>query len=60
MTETEKRTQVRMPTNVHQWLTARAARNNRSMNGELIDILEKAKEAEQAYYTACMESGVKP
>ena len=56
----QKQTQVRMPAEVHKWLTARAARNNRSMNGELIDILEKAKEAEQAYYTACMESGVKP
>jgi predicted HicB family RNase H-like nuclease len=45
MTESEKRTQVRMPTEVHQWLTHRAKQNDRSMNAELIRILKEAKEA---------------
>ena len=42
-----KQTQARMPSNVHKWLADRAKRNNRSMNGELVDILEKTKEAEE-------------
>lgn len=46
--ETEKRTQVRMPADVHQWLTHRAKQNDRSMNAELIRILKEAKEAEKA------------
>ena len=56
----QKQTQARMPADLHQWLSNRAARNNRSMNGELVDILQKAKEAEQTYYTACHESGIEP
>ena len=56
----QKQTQARMPADLHQWLAGRAGRNNRSMNGELVDILQKAKEAEQTYYTACMESGIEP
>ena len=51
----QKQTQARMPADVHQWLAGRAARNNRSMNGELVDILQKAKEAEEA-----QGSGIKP
>ena len=43
--ETEKRTQVRMPTDVHQWLIHRAKQNDRSMNAELIRILKEAREA---------------
>ena len=57
-----KQTQVRIPADVHQWLTDRAKVNDRSMNAELVRILKevKAKEAEQTYYTACMESGIEP
>lgn len=43
-TETEKRTQVRMPTDVHQWLTHRAKQNDRSMNAELVRILKEVKD----------------
>ena len=38
--------QVRYKNEIHQWLTIRAARNNRSLNGELMDILIRAMEAE--------------
>lgn len=41
------RVQTRYPSEIHQWMKDRAARNNRSMNGELIDILEKVKEADE-------------
>ena len=62
MTEADKRTQARIPADVHQWLTGRAKQNDRSMNAELVRILKevKAKEAEQTYYTACHESGIEP
>ena len=50
--ETEKRTQVRMPGDVHQWLTHRAKQNDRSMNAELIRILKQAKEATEQKQTA--------
>ena len=40
------RMQVRYKSEVHQWLTERAAKNNRSLNGELMDILISAMEAE--------------
>lgn len=43
----QKQTQARMPADVHQWLAGRAVRNNRSMNGELVDILKKAKEEDE-------------
>ena len=58
----DKRTQTRIPTDVHQWLTGRAKQNDRSMNAELVRILKevKARESEQAYYTACMEPGIEP
>ncbi|QTR52529.1 Arc family DNA-binding protein [Thiothrix unzii] len=44
-----KQTQVRIPADVHQWLTDRAKVNDRSMNAELVRILKevKAKEEEQ-------------
>ena len=44
----EKRTQVRMPEKVHGWLTDRATRNNRSLNGEMITIFQTEKEREEA------------
>ena len=46
---TMKQTQVRIPADVHQWLTDRAKVNDRSMNAELVRILKevKAKEEEQ-------------
>ena len=47
MGDKHQKTQVRMPADVHQWLTSRAGRNNRSMNGELVDILKKAKEEDE-------------
>lgn len=40
----EKRTQVRLPGGVYKWLSDRAGRNNRSLNGEMITIFQ----AEQA------------
>ena len=43
----EKRTQVRMPEKVHSWLTNRAMRNNRSLNGEMITIFQAAQSKEQ-------------
>ena len=42
----ETRTQVRFPTDIHQWLTERARRNDRSMNAELVRILRETKEKE--------------
>lgn len=60
MSKQHQKTQVRVPVELHKWLTMRAQQHNRSMNGELVDILEKTKEAEQTYYTACMESGIEP
>jgi predicted HicB family RNase H-like nuclease len=43
----KKQTQARMPADLHKWLANRAKQNNRSMNGELVGILEKAKEADE-------------
>lgn len=40
------RMQVRYKHEIHQWLNERAKQNNRSMNGELMDILLRAKEDE--------------
>ena len=37
----QKQTQVRMPADVHELLTARAKQNDRSMNAELIRILKE-------------------
>ena len=37
----QKQTQVRMPAEVHQLLTARAKQNDRSMNAELVRILKE-------------------
>ena len=49
---TQKQTQVRMPVEVHQWVTERAKQNDRSMNAELVRILKEVKDgtAEKAAY----------
>ena len=49
MTESDKKTQARIPAEVHQWLAERAKTNDRSMNADLVRILKevKAKEEEQ-------------
>jgi hypothetical protein len=44
MTEADKRTQARIPADVHQWLTDRAKTNDRSMNAELVRILKEVKD----------------
>lgn len=41
MADVGKRTQVRMPTEVHELLIERAKRNDRSMNAELVRILKE-------------------
>lgn len=43
----ETRTQVRIPSDVHQWLIERARRNDRSMNAELVRILRETKESDE-------------
>lgn len=40
----DKRTQTRIPADVHQWLTDRAKGNDRSMNAELVRILKEVKD----------------
>ncbi len=40
------KTQTRLPTDIHYWLTERARRNDRSMNAELVRILRETKEEE--------------
>ena len=47
-----KQTQVRMPDDIHQWVTERAKQNDRSMNAELVRILKEVKDgtAEKAAY----------
>jgi plasmid stability protein len=42
----QAQTQARIPTDIHQWLTERARRNDRSMNAELVRILRETKEKE--------------
>ena len=44
MNKTDKRTQARIPADVHQWLTDRAKTNDRSMNAELVRILKEVKD----------------
>ena len=48
----KKQTQVRMPDDIHQWVTERAKQNDRSMNAELVRILKEVKDgtAEKAAY----------
>ena len=49
MGDKHQKTQVRIPADLHKWLTSRAKQNDRSMNAELVRILKevKAKEEEQ-------------
>ena len=53
---------VRMGDEMRKQVEERAKRNGRSMNAEIIQILKeaKARETEQVYFTACMESGIEP
>lgn len=44
--DSSKRTQARIPSDIHQWLTERAKQNDRSMNAELVRILRETKEQE--------------
>ena len=56
----QKQTQVRMPADVHELLTARAKQNDRSMNAELVRILKEVKEgtAEKAAYERGRLAGI--
>jgi len=56
--ENDKRTQVRMPTDIHRWLTHRAKQNDRSMNAELIRIVRQAMEATKKQATAINENAL--
>lgn len=38
---------LRMPDDVKEWLTVRAKRSKRSMNSELLVLLEEAKQADE-------------
>lgn len=40
------KTQTRIPSDIHRWLTERARQNDRSMNAELVRILRETKEQE--------------
>ena len=46
------RTQTRFKPDLHAWLADRAKHNNRSFNGELMEVLKQLKEAEQKQATA--------
>lgn len=41
------KTQARYQPDVHAWLSKRAKRNNRSMNGELMEILKNVRAQEE-------------
>ena len=41
------KTQVRMPVETHGWIVQSAAKNNRSMNGEIIRMLNEVIEGER-------------
>lgn len=41
------RTQVRMPVETHKWIIQSAAKNNRSMNGEIVRMLNEVIEREK-------------
>jgi len=41
-------TSIRIPRHLKDWLKDRAANNSRSINGELIQLMRKAKEKEEA------------
>ena len=55
----------RLTDDMRDWLEKQSLKNGRTMNGEVVEIIRAkmdiaAKEAEQTYYTACMESGIEP
>ena len=55
----------RLTDDMRDWLEKQSLKNGRTMNGEVVEIIRAkmdiaAKEAEQNYYTACMESGIEP
>jgi len=41
------RVQTRYQADIHQWLAEKAKSSNRSLNGQLMEILKKAKEEEE-------------
>ena len=45
------RSQYRLPINLRDWLKRKAESNNRSMNGELVELMQKAKENEETEKT---------
>ncbi len=55
------RIQTRYQPEVHQWLTVQARANNRSLNGQLMEILKDAMEgkAEQAAYERGQLDGIR-
>ncbi|MEN9503057.1 MAG: hypothetical protein RI964_2342 [Pseudomonadota bacterium] len=54
------RVQTRYQPDIHQWLINRAGQHNRSMNGELMEILKEVKEgtAEKAAYERGRLAGI--
>lgn len=54
------RVQTRYQPEVHAWLVKRAQRNNRSLNGELMEILKQTMQVADVDHCICMKSGVKP
>ena len=51
---------LRLDPDLSQWVKARAKAGDRSLNAEINRLIRQAREAEQTYYTACMESGIEP
>ena len=51
---------LRLDPDLSQWVKARAKAGDRSLNAEINRLIRQAREAEQNYYTACMESGIEP
>jgi predicted HicB family RNase H-like nuclease len=45
------RTQTRYQPDIHQWLVAQAKASNRSLNGQLMEILKDAKARKEATET---------
>ena len=43
----KKQTLVRMPVITHKWIVQSAAKNNRSMNGEIVRMLNEVIERER-------------
>ncbi len=47
MSDEIMRSQYRFPKKLIEWVKAKAKNNSRSMNGELVEIVKKAKEKEE-------------